>query len=801
MEARREKVYVALGNELQDGFKTLEWTLRRWKSQSISIVILHVTYSISGKDYVYNPFGKLPAASVSDEKLKILRRYEQEKIDKILSKYIAFCGNVKTEILKVEKYDESSHKLILDLISGLHITKLVVGFSFIKSSSWRPKIAISVAFYIHEHKAESCELFIICGGKEVFLRGENDQIIMEDGKGVMVAKMKDEVSIKFLIEKMFLENRHSSLASPTKKDSINLQNLWENFAQEIEVYYQQLCSNLDAEDYELGNGTGTSQLPSPTEAIMMQMNGNPNMSLPEKYESLRTKISETQARMRLKKKEAKENANRHAKAERAICLCERRAQELDVHVKEEGDNRRELKKELDTQKEQLHAEVKDIQESRNKIRSLIELQSELSHKLHISKMAKSQAKVQLENEVMKRVDMVRDIEVLRRERDVFRRRIEFCRQKDATETTEGLSELSCCLREYTDEEIKLATDKFSERFRLKSGIDLTSVYKGRINHVTVAIKVLNSYYGLSQEDFQAKVKLISDIRHPHLLAMMGYCSQPNSTVFEYMHNGSLRDILVSSHEIKNLARDLWWHDHIRIAAEICSAVCYLHMARPKPIVHGHLSPSNILLDCNLVVKVSGLGLNQSLNDEGHIVWDIRAFGILTLNLLTGRNWVDEDMLMDKEGLVRVLDKKAGQWPLDLAEELVSLVLRCLTITNGPNRDLRRIMEELGEIRKRADVLVARGGSGLNIKGIVHGEVTNDVPSVFICPIFQEVMKDPHIAANGFSYEQEAIGKWLRLGHDTSPMTNLKFENKILIPNHTLRSLAQDWHYKRSIPYP
>nr|XP_028961585.1 putative U-box domain-containing protein 50 [Malus domestica] len=398
-------------------------------------------------------------------------------------------------------------------------------------------------------------------------------------------------------------------------------------------------------------------------------------------------------------------------------------------------------------------------------------------------MAKSQAKVQLENEVMKRVDMVRDIEVLRRERDVFRRRIEFCRQKDATETTEGLSELSCCLREYTDEEIKLATDKFSERFRLKSGIDLTSVYKGRINHVTVAIK------------------LISDIRHPHVLAMMGYCSQPNSTVFEYMHNGSLRDILVSSHEIKNLARDLWWHDRIRIAAEICSAVCYLHMARPKPIVHGHLSPSNILLDRNLVVKVSGLGLNQSLYDESHIVWDIRAFGILTLNLLTGRNWVDEDMLMDKEGLVRVLDKKAGQWPLDLAEELVSLVLRCLTITNGPNRDLRRIMEELGEIRKRADVLVARGGSGLNIKGIVHGEVTNDVPSVFICPIFQEVMKDPHIAADGFSYEQEAIGKWLRLGHDTSPMTNLKFENKILIPNHTLRSLAQDWHYKRSIPYP
>ncbi|KAM0976042.1 hypothetical protein ACFX15_018472 [Malus domestica] len=802
MEAQVEKVYVALGNELQDGFKTLAWILRRWKSQPISIVILHVTYSISGKDYVYTPFGKLPASSVSDEKLKVLRRYEQKKMDNILSKYVAFCGKVKAEILKVEQTDESIHKLILDLISGLHITKLVIGFTFIKSSSWRTKTAISVLFYIHEHKTESCELFIICGGNELFLRGENDQRIQEDGKGVMVAKKKDKVSFKFMLEKMFLENRHSLFGSPTKKDSANLQNLWENCVQEMEIYYQQLCSNLDVENCVQGNGTGTSQQPSPTEAIMLQINGNPNMSPAEKIEFLRKTISETRGMIRMKKKEAKENADRHAKAERAIYLCERRAQELDVQIKEEGDNRRELNKELDTEKEQLHEVVNNIEESRNKMKSLIELQYELSHKLHMSKMAKSQAEVQLENEVMKRTDMERKIEVLRRERDVFQRRIEFCRQQDATGTAEGLSELSCRLREYTDEEIKQATNEFSERFRLKSGSDLSSVYKGRINHVTVGIKVLNSANGLSQEDFQAKVKLISNIRHPHLLAMMGYCFQPNCTVFEDMHNGSLQDVLFSFHEKKNPARDLQWQDRIRIAAEVCSALCYLHMAQPKPIIHGHLSPSNVLLDHNLVAKVSGLGLNQSY-DESHVGWDIRALGILTLNLITGKNWVDEAMLMEKAGLVRVLDEKAGAWPLDLAEELVSLVLRCLSVNNGPNTDLRMvtIMEELCEIRKKADALIARGGSGLNIEGIVHGEVTNEVPRVFLCPIFQEVMKDPHIAADGFSYEKEAIGEWLRLGHNTSPMTNLKLEHNIVIPNHTLRSLAQDWHYKRSIPYP
>lgn len=67
--------------------------------------------------------------------------------------------------------------------------------------------------------------------------------------------------------------------------------------------------------------------------------------------------------------------------------------------------------------------------------------------------------------------------------------------------------------------------------------------------------------------------------------------------------------------------------------------------------------------------------------------------------------------MDKAGLVRVLDDKAGPWPLDLAEGLVGLVLRCLSINNGPNKDLKMvtIMEELEEIRKNGDALVATGG--------------------------------------------------------------------------------------------
>lgn len=59
------------------------------------------------------------------------------------------------------------------------------------------------------------------------------------------------------------------------------------------------------------------------------------------------------------------------------------------------------------------------------------------------------------------------------------------------------------------------------------------------------------------------------------------------------------------------------------------------------------------------------------------------------------------------------------------------------------------------------------------------------------------MKNPHVAADGFSYELEAMEEWLGVGHDTSPMTNLRLENKFLTPNLTLRFLIQDWQNKNS----
>ncbi|EOX91927.1 U-box domain-containing protein kinase family protein, putative [Theobroma cacao] len=799
METQTEKVYVAVGNDIQDGFKTLAWTLRRWNSQAISIVLLHVAYNIS-KDFVYTPFGKLPVSAVSEEKLEVLRKYEQEKTDKLLSKYIAFCGKVKTEILKVEKYDEPIHKLIVDLMSGLRIGKLVMGMTFMKSSSWRSKSAISGSFYVHQYKPHFCELYIICGGKLVVLKGNIDEGFMEDDQGIMVAKIGEKPSLRNLLGKIFSENsssRRQKCSCPPPSNQDSPKNQWEDNVQELDNYFQHLLSlNLDEENDHLLQT-------NPVEPDS-QENTNSNMNAEEKMETLQSKIDEAHETIQLKRKEAKANAERHAKAEWAIILCNTRAEELETQIKEEVTKRLEIRRILDIEKEQLHEVIRDVEESKNRLNSLMELQAELSSKLQISSMARAHAEAQLEKAVVTRAEMVREIEELRRQRDVLQRRIEFCREKDALGMVARLTELSCSYREYTAEDIRLATDGFSERLRLKSGGDWLNVYRGRINHSTVAIKTLVSANRLSQQDFQAEVRLLNDIRHPHLVAMMGFCSELQCIIYEYMHNGSLRDILFASQRNcrkTNRNRVLGWHDRIRIAHEVCSGLAFLHLAEPRPIVHGQLTPSNILLDRNLVAKISGYGMTQH-HDQYDLRSDIRALGVLLMHMLTGGNWaglIEDDMMIQGAALARVLDEKAGKWPLDLAVELAGISMKCLSVSRGLNTDLQiaTVMKELDELKKKADELVARGGLEVVSKENVGIEDSSDVPGVFLCPIFQEVMKNPHVAADGFSYELEAIDEWFKLGHDTSPMTNLSLKHKFLTPNHTLRCLIQEWQNKGS----
>lgn len=69
---------------------------------------------------------------------------------------------------------------------------------------------------------------------------------------------------------------------------------------------------------------------------------------------------------------------------------------------------------------------------------------------------------------------------------------------------------------------------------------------------------------------------------------------------------------------------------------------------------------------------------------------------------------------------------------------------------------------------------------------------------FMCPILHERMKCPVLAADGFTYERQAIEKWLAM-HNTSPMTGAVLAHRFLTENFALRHLI-DAYETQAAPF-
>ena len=75
------------------------------------------------------------------------------------------------------------------------------------------------------------------------------------------------------------------------------------------------------------------------------------------------------------------------------------------------------------------------------------------------------------------------------------------------------------------------------------------------------------------------------------------------------------------------------------------------------------------------------------------------------------------------------------------------------------------------------------------------ETPPDAPDAFLCSITHDVMCDPVVAADGFTYERAQIQEWLAKKL-TSPKTGEALESAAVFPNHNLRSQIREWQEKR-----
>ncbi|KAG7544621.1 PAN/Apple domain [Arabidopsis suecica] len=211
--------------------------------------------------------------------------------------------------------------------------------------------------------------------------------------------------------------------------------------------------------------------------------------------------------------------------------------------------------------------------------------------------------------------------------------------------------------------ISTATNHFSELNKLgKGGFGI--VYKGRLcDGQEIAVKRLSKMSPIGVDGFAVEAKLIALVQNVNVIRLIGFCSNADEKilVYEFLENSSLDTYLFDS----TRGSVLNWDTRFDIAKGIVRGLVYLHQDSRFRIVHLDLKPSNILLDKDMVPKISDFGMARILGGdetEAHVTTvtgtfgyiapeyrsdgvlsvksDVFSFGVMLLEIISGKRNID-----------------------------------------------------------------------------------------------------------------------------------------------------------------
>ncbi|KAL9163310.1 hypothetical protein ABFS82_06G032500 [Erythranthe guttata] len=784
--------YVAVGSNVKEGKSLLTWAVENFQGRDICLVHVH-----QPANFVSLLSGKLSTSKLKTQVIKGCQELERSKMQKLMNQYLLFVSQMGKQADKVCIEMKNIEKGILQLIIQHGIRRLVMGaavgtFNGKKLSETNS----SKAMVVYQQAPLSCHIWFISKGCLIYER----PVRFDSHSTTAVALLPST-------------NSGGTTLTHDPKESMDV------YTENIQ-HFEHPTSSTDKVVREMNpivrSMSQTSGDDSPLDLNMEYLehlsysssNTSPDLFRRKEIGDPSNKLEGTMMDHENSKRRAFENSLKQWRAEVDELEAVYEA-ETEVSLSKDEINRCEevdellliQRQEIEAIKDQIAQLLKDLQ--------LIQDQKPaLESQLRESNCSEKE----LEDKILQAVNLLVTFkgtrDKLQIEYDSAVRKVNRYRALQSDDHS-GISDTQNFAISFFD--ISEATQNFAPSQKIGEGRH-GSVFKGMLWHNKVAIKMLPSSGSQSDSEFKNEMEVLCRVRHPNLVTLIGACPESRSLVYEYIGNGSLEDYLSSPSKTCSLS----WQTRIRIAIDICSALLFLH-ANYTCSVHGNLKPSNVLLDANFVTKISDFGIFNLISDNenpfrsntlcnkndpetlaymdpesfeyGEITAesDVYSFGVLMLRLLTAKPATDlvreVKCALERGNLETILDKSAGDWPLGPAKQFADVALMCCRKNSLDRPDLE---SEVWTVLEPMAELCSSSSS-------VDSTTQHNVPSYFLCPIFQEIMKDPHVAADGFTYEEDAIKGWFNSGHKTSPMTNLKLENCDLLPNYALYYAIQEWH--------